>query len=46
MSQIDLKDFVDRVYVINLKRRPDRLRAFFQRLQKYGWPFKEPIVYP
>jgi len=46
MSQIDLKDFVDRVYVINLKRRPDRLRAFFQRLQQYGWPFKEPIVYP
>lgn len=43
---MDLHDFIERVYVINLKRRPDRLRAFFQRLEQYGWPFKEPIVYP
>jgi len=41
-----LRDFVERVYVINLKRRVDRLLAFRQRLEKYGWPFKEPIVYP
>ena len=43
---MDLYDFIERVYVINLKRRPDRLRTFFQRLEQYGWPFKEPIVYP
>ena len=43
---MDLHDFIERVYVINLKRRPDRLRTFFQRLEQYGWPFKEPIVYP
>jgi len=43
---VDLRDYFERVYVINLRRRPDRLRAFFKRLEQYGWPFKEPIVYP
>jgi len=41
-----LRDFFERVYVINLKRRPDRLRAFWARLERYGWPFKRPEVYP
>lgn len=42
----DLKDFFERVYVINLRHRVDRLYLFQQRLKQYGWPFKEPIVYP
>lgn len=46
LTMNDLKEFFDRVYVINLKRRPDRLRAFWGRLERYGWPFKEPQVYP
>jgi hypothetical protein len=35
----------DRVYLINLKRRPDRLDNF-RRLQKHcGWHLPEPMVY-
>ncbi|GAB6188123.1 glycosyltransferase family 25 protein [Thermopirellula anaerolimosa] len=40
-----LHDFFERVYVINLKRRPDRLRTCLARLQRHGWPFKPPQVY-
>jgi hypothetical protein len=36
----------ERVYVINLRRRPDRLRAFWERLKACQWPFGQPIVYP
>jgi len=37
---------VQAVYVINLKRRPDRLRDFFQRIGAAGvdWPFPRPTV--
>ncbi len=34
-----------RVYVINLKRRPDRLRMFFQRVDACDWPFERPTIY-
>jgi len=41
-----IQDFFERVYVINLRRRPDRLRAFFSRLNCCDWPFYGPEVYP
>lgn len=45
LSMDALHDFFERVYVINLKRRPDRLRTCLARLQRHGWPFKPPQVY-
>lgn len=42
---LDLKHFPERVYVINLPRRTDRLGALHARLRKYNWPFQAPIIY-
>jgi hypothetical protein len=46
LSPEELKNFVERVYVINLKTRPDRIKTFLDRLERYGWPFPDPIIYP
>ncbi len=42
---IDLKDTFDQVWVINLKRRPERLERFWAELEKGEWPFRTPKVF-
>ncbi len=41
---MDLRQYFDRVVLINLKRRPDRLTHAKQVLELSQWPFKPPVV--
>ncbi|MBI1178348.1 hypothetical protein GC207_13010 [bacterium] len=34
------------VWVVNLRRRPDRLNRFWNELRKVSWPFVLPAVFP
>ncbi|MGC4004790.1 MAG: glycosyltransferase family 25 protein [Pirellulales bacterium] len=53
MSRVEMKSHLsgadmncfERVYVINLIRRPDRLEAFFDQFDRQAWPFERPIPF-
>lgn len=39
------ENLFDQVWVINLKRRPDRLAGFWKAFDKSNWPFRKPKVF-
>lgn len=40
-----MKSFFDQVWLINLKRRPERLERFWSEIEKANWPFRRPWVF-
>ena len=42
---LDLKSYFDRVVVISLERRKDRLDAFVERVATCNWPFRSVDVF-
>lgn len=44
MSATELLNYFDRVIVISLKRRPERLQNFWKKIEG-NWPFKQPTVF-
>jgi hypothetical protein len=38
-------DLFQQVWVISLKRRPDRLQRFWAEIEGSNWPFRSPTVY-
>jgi hypothetical protein len=40
-----IENWFEAVYVINLRKRTDRLKAFRESLSRGGWPFRDPEVW-
>ncbi len=45
LFRFDLRSYFDRIQVLNLVRRPDRLSEFFRQINLQSWPFKIPEVF-
>src|SRR5690242_14437834 len=41
----EIANLFDQVWVISLKRRPDRLDRFLRQTKKFQWPFRCPQIY-
>ena len=41
-----IKAYFDRVCLVNLRRRPDRLEQFQKELERLDWPFQSPMIVP
>lgn len=41
----NIHGYFDRVVVVNLKRRPERLDAFWEQLSRQPWPFSKPEIF-
>jgi len=44
-ENVELAQLFEQVWVINLKRRPERLKRFWSELRSARWPFKIPDVF-
>jgi len=42
---MEISHFFDRIVIINLKRRPDRLFTFWGEIDRHQWPFMKPQVF-
>lgn len=45
MARPRLEHWFDQVWVVSLKRRPDRVGHFWAEIQKANWPFHQPQLF-
>lgn len=41
----ELRSLFDQVWVVSLKRRPDRMNRFREEIKAASWPFRDPVVF-